>query len=156
MGEQRRREAAEQISKERFLAKNPRCLYCGRRSEEPDHVPPRAYFQNGRWAEGYWFPACVNCNRATSQSEQVVAAFARIAATSESRIDTYWRQLMQGSINSDHELALELASAANRNNQRRLLRQTLVRRATTRDVSDMEQSKLHRGSDGICCNSRIN
>jgi 5-methylcytosine-specific restriction endonuclease McrA len=90
MGETRRREAAEQISKERFLADNPLCLYCGRPSEEPDHVPPRAYFHNRQWADGYWFPACASCNRATSQSEQGVFAFARIAATNERRIDSYW------------------------------------------------------------------
>lgn len=63
-----------------FLADNPICCFCGGStlSEEIDHVPARVIFDQRQWPEGYAFPACVRCNRATRHDEQVVAMLCRV------------------------------------------------------------------------------
>lgn len=63
-----------------FLAVHPLCIFCGgtTASAEPDHVPSRQMFHAKQWPEGYEFPACASCNRATKDVEQIVATFARI------------------------------------------------------------------------------
>ncbi len=55
------------------------------RATEEDHVPSRILFNDKQWPEGYVFPACAACNRASRHDEQVVAMLARIypGATSE-------------------------------------------------------------------------
>ena len=44
---------------------------------EIDHIPSRVLFDERQWPEGYEFPACVPCNRATRHDEQVVAMLSR-------------------------------------------------------------------------------
>jgi hypothetical protein len=63
-----------------FLAEHPVCCFCGggTPAKEPDHVPSRVSFREKQWPEGYEFPACVSCNRATRDDEQVVAMLARM------------------------------------------------------------------------------
>lgn len=65
----------------RFLADHPICCFCGgtQPSEEPDHVPARAFFENKTWPEGFEFPACFRCNHATSKAEQAVSRFSLLA-----------------------------------------------------------------------------
>jgi len=41
-------------------------------------VPARALFSSRQWPEGFEFPACVPCNRATRRDEQIVAMLTRI------------------------------------------------------------------------------
>ena len=79
-----------------FLAKHPVCCFCGgvRPAEEPDHVPSRVLFDDRQWPEGFEFPACVKCNRATRHDEQVVAMLSRIypdPTTEKGRAETYER-----------------------------------------------------------------
>lgn len=66
--------------KVQFLRQHPYCCFCGGAtpSVELDHIPSRAMFLARQWPEGYEFPACVNCNRATRHDEQVVAMLARM------------------------------------------------------------------------------
>jgi hypothetical protein len=66
--------------KKEFLAEHLYCCFCGgtRLAEEPDHVPPRVLFDGRRWPEGFEFPACVRCNRATRHDEQIVAMLVRL------------------------------------------------------------------------------
>lgn len=66
--------------KSAFLRKHPVCCFCGgfTPSAEPDHMPSRVMFRARQWPEGYEFPACVACNRATRHDEQVVAMLARM------------------------------------------------------------------------------
>lgn len=61
-----------------FFMRHPFCCFCGgsRASEETDHVPSRVLFRNRQWPEGFEFPACALCNRATALDEQVVAMLA--------------------------------------------------------------------------------
>ena len=65
--------------KKDFLSKHPTCYFCGGETPaaEPDHIPSRVLFDNRQWPEGYEFPACVLCNRATRHDEQVVAMLSR-------------------------------------------------------------------------------
>lgn len=64
--------------REKFFAEHPKCCFCGGGSGacEEDHVPGRVFFSGRQWPEGYVFPACVECNRATADDEQVLAFFA--------------------------------------------------------------------------------
>ena len=61
--------------KKKFLAEHPLCCFCGGGvpSSELDHVPSRVFFASSQWPEGFVFPACARCNRATRHDEQVVA-----------------------------------------------------------------------------------
>jgi hypothetical protein len=65
-----------------FFATHRLCCFCGggRSTEEIDHVPSRVLFKERKWPEGFEFPACVRCNRATALDEQVVAMLALASA----------------------------------------------------------------------------
>jgi hypothetical protein len=71
-------------SKERhnkqFIREHPFCCFCGglTPTAEIDHVPPRVLFDNRQWPQGYDFPACVPCNRASRHDEQIVGLLSRI------------------------------------------------------------------------------
>ena len=57
-----------------FLKRHPLCCFCGvSPAEEPDHVPPRAAFFERQWPEGFEFPSCAGCNRATRLTDQYFA-----------------------------------------------------------------------------------
>ena len=75
--------------RKQFLVEHPYCCFCGGQAEsvEPDHIPSRALFDNRQWPEGYVFPACELCNRASRHDEQVVALLSRMYpdANSETR-----------------------------------------------------------------------
>jgi hypothetical protein len=66
--------------KRAFLAAHPFCCYCGgaNASAEPDHMPSRVLFDARQWPEGFEFPSCVVCNRATRHDEQVIAMLSRM------------------------------------------------------------------------------
>src|SRR5580704_14263644 len=75
--------------KQEFLAQHPLCCFCAgdSRTEEVDHVPGRVFFRNRNWPVGYEFPACAQCNRATSLDEQVMALVARMNMNAETEED---------------------------------------------------------------------
>ena len=74
---------AKSKHRQEFLAKHPWCCFCGgnRTSEEVDHVPSRAMFNQRQWPEGFEFPACARCNRATRHDEQIVAMLSRMSSS---------------------------------------------------------------------------
>jgi hypothetical protein len=45
---------------------------------EIDHIPPRVLFDGRQWPQGYEFPACQPCNRASRHDEQIVGLLSRI------------------------------------------------------------------------------
>lgn len=73
MGNQRAR-------RQQFFAQHPRCCFCGgdALAVEIDHIPARHLFRNRQWPEGYEFPACSDCNHASSLDELVMGALVRI------------------------------------------------------------------------------
>jgi len=68
------------IRRERFFAKHPICCFCGGGTPATtvDHVPSIQVFYARQRPAGLEFPACASCNSATSNAEQIVAAFSRM------------------------------------------------------------------------------
>ncbi|MDA9425667.1 MULTISPECIES: hypothetical protein [Bradyrhizobium] len=56
------------------------CIFCGGRARATtvDHQPARALFDRRDWPEGYAFPACEPCNRASKDAEHKLALLVRI------------------------------------------------------------------------------
>lgn len=73
--------------RKQFLSKHPTCCFCGGNfpAVEIDHIPSRVLFDNKHWPEGYEFPACIQCNRATRHDEQVVAMLSRVYPDAKSK-----------------------------------------------------------------------
>lgn len=65
--------------RKKFFRTHPACCFCGGvvPAVEEDHFPSRALFRERVWPEGYAFPACAKCNRATSGDELLVAMLSR-------------------------------------------------------------------------------
>src|SRR5262249_10314418 len=101
-----------------FLRKHPLCCFCGgvAPSEEPDHVPSRVLFDNREWPEGYEFPACVLCNRASRHHEQVIAMLSRIfpdAQSPEEKREVHAR--IQAVANNFPEILIEMRPTPEQN-----------------------------------------
>lgn len=102
---------AKHKRRRQFLADNPLCCFCGgtRVSEEIDHIPSRVLFKNRQWPEGFEFPACSKCNRATSLDEQVVAMLSLVtASTTDPSIADLIQERMQAIANNLPELFIEM------------------------------------------------
>ena len=67
-------------NRERFLAANPFCVFCGGTSSATtiEHCPPRALFQHKHWPEGFEFASCDECNHGTSDHDAIVSMLARM------------------------------------------------------------------------------
>ena len=97
--------------KAQFLTNHPICCFCGgvAPSVEPDHIPSRVFFKDRQWPEGYIFPACVSCNRATRYDEQIVAMLARLSPFTESEIEQNEMQQIMTAVARNHpEIIQEL------------------------------------------------
>ena len=66
--------------RQRFFSEHQLCCFCGGSAlaVEEDHIPSKVMFAGRNWPEGFVFPACAPCNRATRDYEQVVAWLARM------------------------------------------------------------------------------
>jgi hypothetical protein len=71
---------SKKAKKLKFLHDHPTCCFCGglTKSEEPDHIPSRALFDDRQWPEGFEFPACIRCNRVTRYDEEIVSFISRL------------------------------------------------------------------------------
>lgn len=67
-------------NRERFLAANPICVFCGGATPATtvEHCPPRAMFQHKHWPEGFDFAACEACNHGTGDQDAIVSMLARM------------------------------------------------------------------------------
>jgi hypothetical protein len=95
----------------KFLAQHPRCCFCGglRVAETGDHVPGRAIFLERKWPEGYLFPACTDCNAATSKDEMLIAVFARAFPNAETGVEQReFRAALSGPSNNWPETLVKL------------------------------------------------
>src|ERR1700739_852446 len=74
--------------RQRFFLAPPCCCFCGgaEPAVEEDHFPSRALFRERVWPEGYAFPACARCNRATSAGELIVAILSRVRSGTEDSV----------------------------------------------------------------------
>jgi hypothetical protein len=63
---------------------NPLCCFCGERpAVTEDHQPAKALFDSKEWPEGYVFPACEPCDKATKHYEHVMSVLVRLASERE-------------------------------------------------------------------------
>src|SRR3990172_1584845 len=71
---------AKRSHKQRFLAENPFCCFCGgnARATTVDHVPSIQMFSLRLRPQGLEVPACRSCNQVTRQHEQVAAILGRV------------------------------------------------------------------------------
>ena len=85
MGQAKNRQAL----RHQFFARNPRCIFCGghETATTEDHQPPRSLFRERHWPEGYVFPACNDCNRATKDDENILGAVLRMTLAEHDEID---------------------------------------------------------------------
>lgn len=85
---------------------HPICYFCATApTEVPDHVPSRQCFKGRVGPEGFEFPACDRCNRKSSQFEQAVALYMRMADQSDdAHIDEDAKKLVQGVANNNRNL----------------------------------------------------
>ena len=49
-------------------------------------MPGRAFFRDRRWPDGFVFPACVKCNRATADDETIAAWLSRIMPEADNSV----------------------------------------------------------------------
>ena len=105
------RRGKERLSrKARFLADHPVCCYCGvAPSAEPDHCPAQVFFVDRVAPDGYEFPSCVPCNRATRNIEQVLACFIAMSLSNSTSNDRLAR-LFKHATNNMPGLKRELRS----------------------------------------------
>jgi hypothetical protein len=73
---------------QRFLAEHPRCYFCGglRQAITIDHVPPKACFPDEHVPEGFWSPACKECNQGASREDQIFGFYSMHLDFDESKI----------------------------------------------------------------------
>ena len=92
------------------------CCFCGgvTIATEEDHIPARAVFTKRAWPEGYVFPACEQCNRASSLDELVVAMLSRTFPGPSTESETReLEQCVQAGWNNVPELMEEMRPSAN-------------------------------------------
>ena len=96
-----------------FFAQHPVCCFCGDTpSEEIDHLPSRACFDNRNYPDGFEFPTCRACNESTSNAEQVVALFSRALANPDAPpIPDEIGRYMAGVANNNADVFTEMARA---------------------------------------------
>jgi hypothetical protein len=95
----------------RFIQSHPYCCYCGGSNPtfEIDHAPPKIMFIGKARPDGFVFPACSDCNRASSLSEMVSAMLFRAKpfdkAYSE---DPGFIELLRAITSNDRNIILEM------------------------------------------------
>jgi hypothetical protein len=90
--------------KHQFLKAHPWCCFCGGNtaSTEPDHVPGRVFFRDRHWPEGYEFPSCVQCNRATRLDEQAIALLSYIYPDGKTESERAAVLKLMGEVHRNH------------------------------------------------------
>lgn len=76
---------AKKINKQTFLKNHPNCCFCGgaTTATTQDHIPARSLFLGRWWPEGYVFPSCEECNKASREDEQMMAAIVRLGPNNQ-------------------------------------------------------------------------
>jgi hypothetical protein len=134
----------KRLYKQNFMKKHPMCCFCGdeTRAEEIDHVPGRVFFRNRQWPEGYEFPACVECNRATRYEEKVIALFARFNSSSEAETDNAeFEQMVNEVAKHDPEFISDIRPSS-ANEIRRFLKERNIEKPVGSTTSDIHLVKI--------------
>ena len=117
MGDAKRR----QISDADFLKTQPECVYCGQSPSTIEHFPPRAFFENRIWPEGFRFASCTECNAKTRHEDQVVSFLAGLRLQ-DGPWDAQTLRLFEGIKNNRPDVCEEWFDKISRNELRRRLR----------------------------------
>src|SRR5687767_1892195 len=109
---------------DKFIAQHPLCCFCGGHvpATTVDHVPPRTLFRSRKWPEGFIFPACQDCNKATRRDELLVGMLARIFPDSEAPEHKNELHKQMAAVNTNFPGLLE-SMRITRAKERRLLRE---------------------------------
>lgn len=130
--------------KQSFLKENPFCCFCGGTTpaEEIDHVPGRVFFRDRQWPEGYEFPACIECNRATRYEEKVVALFSRFNSSDNTDADnTEFERMIDEVARHDPEFITDIRPLS-ANEIRRFLKEHGMERPAGVSTSDIPVVKF--------------
>jgi hypothetical protein len=103
-------------NKQIFVQENGWCCFCG--GQQPatteDHVPSRNIFRQRRWPEGFVFPACLNCNSATSNDELIAGLYFRLADPfSDTNDRSEFSKMLMGVRNNYPEVLVHSKMTAN-------------------------------------------
>lgn len=98
-----------QLSRERFLFENPLCCHCGKAADSVDHCPPKAFFLDKRWPEGFQFPSCDACNKGARSDDALAAVLSHIAIVDpDSDLSREaWQRQIRGLVNNQPEVIAE-------------------------------------------------
>lgn len=134
----------KKLYRQNFLKKQPFCCFCGgiKPSEEIDHVPGRIFFRNRQWPEGYEFPACIKCNRATRFEEKVIAFLARFNSDNESEADDVEFTKMIDEISRHDPEFISDIRPLSANETRRFLKQRNIEKPSGVVTSDIPLVKI--------------
>ena len=84
------------IRRQRFFTEHPNCCFCGGdvAATTQDHQPGRLFFDDRKWPKDFVFPACVECNRLSRDSEKLL----RVLAVPDGQDDANllkWKRTLQ-------------------------------------------------------------
>lgn len=135
---------AKKFNKQKFLEKQPFCCFCGgvKPSEEIDHVPGRVFFRNRQWPEGYEFPACIECNRATRFEEKVIAFLARFNSGDKNEVDDIEFTMMMDEISKHDPEFISDIRPLSANEIRRFLKQCSIEKPSGITTTDIPIVKI--------------
>ncbi|MCK9201573.1 MAG: hypothetical protein M0P59_08710 [Gallionella sp.] len=134
----------KRLDKQNFLKKHPFCCFCGgtKPAEEIDHVPGRVFFRDRQWPDGYIFPACIECNRATRYEEKVIALLCRFNNSNETEIDhAEFEKMAREVARHDPEFISDIRPLS-ANETRRFLRDHNIEKPTTITTAEIPIVKI--------------
>lgn len=133
-----------QLYKQNFLKKHPLCCFCGgvTPAEEIDHVPGRVFFRERQWPNGYEFPACIKCNRATRYEEKVIAYLARFNSDNEDETNEIeFARLQEDIAKHDPEFISDIRQSS-ANEIRHFLKERNIEKSAGIATSDISLVKI--------------
>lgn len=115
----------DRLRRERFFAAHPNCCFCGGTvpATEIDHIPARHLFRARQWPEGYEFPACSECNRASALDELVMGWIVRIQLDEYGALDEREMSVALAKLHSRRPEWIEMMTEYTRVETRRALRE---------------------------------
>ncbi len=134
----------KRLGKQNFLRENSICCFCGglTPSVEIDHVPRRVFFKDRQWPDGYIFPACIECNRATRYEEKVIALFSRFNSGNETEEDIAVFESMASEVAKHNPEFFSDIRPLSANEIRRYLKEHDIEKSAGTATSDIPIVKL--------------